>query len=179
MRNYINNLKNNKKGFSLVELIIVIAIMAILVGIVASQVIPYLEKSRKGKDQQQLSGITTAIVSTIADHATAIETITASDIEGWDSAAGTSAMTDTNCDKEFVSNLSSLLSTSGDVEDLTDIMKAVAGKFKSKAYTDVTGTGSNIDGKNIKGMLASGKTTVFVATGTTPNADEKLKSESD
>ncbi|MCR5587482.1 MAG: type II secretion system GspH family protein, partial [Lachnospiraceae bacterium] len=59
MRNYINNLKaNNKKGFSLVELIIVIAIMAILVGVVASQVIPYMEKSRKGKDQQQLSSLT-------------------------------------------------------------------------------------------------------------------------
>ncbi|MBQ6094530.1 MAG: prepilin-type N-terminal cleavage/methylation domain-containing protein, partial [Lachnospiraceae bacterium] len=35
--------KLNNKGFSLVELIIVIAIMAILVGVVGTQVIPYLE----------------------------------------------------------------------------------------------------------------------------------------
>ena len=40
--------KLNNKGFSLVELIIVIAIMAILVGVVGTQVIPYLERSRNG-----------------------------------------------------------------------------------------------------------------------------------
>ncbi|HAL02696.1 MAG TPA: hypothetical protein DCP07_05005, partial [Lachnospiraceae bacterium] len=36
-------MKNNK-GFSLVELIIVIAIMAILVGVMAPQLIKYIEK---------------------------------------------------------------------------------------------------------------------------------------
>ena len=40
------NRKKDNKGFSLVELIIVIAIMAILVGVVGTQVIPYIEKSR-------------------------------------------------------------------------------------------------------------------------------------
>ena len=44
--------KADNKGFSLVELIIVIAIMAILVGVVGTQVIPYIEKSRKAKDTQ-------------------------------------------------------------------------------------------------------------------------------
>ena len=38
------NLTN--KGFSLVELIIVIAIMAVLVGVLAPQYIKYVEKSR-------------------------------------------------------------------------------------------------------------------------------------
>ncbi|MBO6205612.1 MAG: prepilin-type N-terminal cleavage/methylation domain-containing protein, partial [Lachnospiraceae bacterium] len=38
-------MKNNK-GFSLVELIIVIAIMAILVGVMAPQLIKYIEKSK-------------------------------------------------------------------------------------------------------------------------------------
>ena len=83
MRNYINNLKaNSKKGFSLVELIIVIAIMAILVGVVASQVIPYMEKSRKGKDQQQLSSLTTSIVTAVSDHSTAITTFGETKIVG-------------------------------------------------------------------------------------------------
>ena len=40
-------MKLNEKGFSLVELIIVIAIMAVLVGVVGTQVIPYMESSRK------------------------------------------------------------------------------------------------------------------------------------
>lgn len=67
IKNYLAKLHDNKeKGFSLVELIIVMAIMAILVGVVASQVIPYMEKSRQAKDQQQLSSICTDMVSSIA-----------------------------------------------------------------------------------------------------------------
>ena len=61
--------KLNNKGFSLVELIIVIAIMAILVGVVGTQVIPYLENSRKAKDQQILSAWNTAAVSAYSTEA--------------------------------------------------------------------------------------------------------------
>lgn len=57
------NKKLDNKGFSLVELIIVIAIMAILVGVVGTQVIPYIEKSRRSKDQQVLSGYCTDMVA--------------------------------------------------------------------------------------------------------------------
>ncbi len=64
--NRVEKLIKSKKGFSLVELIIVIAIMAILVGVVASQVIPYMEKSRQGKDLQQLSAIESALAAAIA-----------------------------------------------------------------------------------------------------------------
>lgn len=39
----------NKKGFSLVELIIVMAIMAVLIGILAPQYIKYVERSRRTK----------------------------------------------------------------------------------------------------------------------------------
>ncbi len=69
MKNYVAKLRENEeKGFSLVELIIVMAIMAILVGIVASQVIPYMEKSRQSKDQQQLSSLASTMVSAIAQN---------------------------------------------------------------------------------------------------------------
>ena len=61
--------KLNNKGFSLVELIIVIAIMAILVGVVGTQVIPYLENSRKAKDVQILSAWNTAAVSAYSTEA--------------------------------------------------------------------------------------------------------------
>ena len=60
-------LSGSNEGFSLVELIIVIAIMAILVGVVALAVIPNLEKSRESKDLTTLdslvSGVTTAIAN--------------------------------------------------------------------------------------------------------------------
>lgn len=42
--------RNNNKGFSLIELIIVIAIMAILVAIIAPNLTKYLSKSKKNAD---------------------------------------------------------------------------------------------------------------------------------
>lgn len=67
MRNKIQKyLSGEREGFSLVELIIVIAIMAILIGIVALAVIPYLEKSRVGKDQQTIDTVYSAFKNSIA-----------------------------------------------------------------------------------------------------------------
>ncbi len=47
----------NNKGFSLVELVVVIAIMAVLMSVLAPQLITYLEKSRASKDQSMLDEI--------------------------------------------------------------------------------------------------------------------------
>lgn len=60
-------LSGEREGFSLIELIIVIAIMAILIGVVALAVIPYLEKSRVGKDQQTVDTVYSAFQATLAD----------------------------------------------------------------------------------------------------------------
>lgn len=76
---FMENLKKkkaNNKGFSLVELIIVIAIMAILVGIVGTQVIPYLNRSREAKDLQILSAYSTAAVSAYSMQAETVGTAT-------------------------------------------------------------------------------------------------------
>ena len=50
----------NKKGFSLVEVIIVIAIMAVLMVVLAPQFIKYVEKSRRQKDESALDEILNA-----------------------------------------------------------------------------------------------------------------------
>ncbi len=59
-------MKNNK-GFSLVELIIVIAIMAILVGVMAPQLIKYIEKTNVSSDTQLASTVQTAITTAVMD----------------------------------------------------------------------------------------------------------------
>ncbi len=43
--------KKSNKGFSLVELIIVVAIMAVLVGVLAPAYLGYVEKTRAGMDE--------------------------------------------------------------------------------------------------------------------------------
>lgn len=59
--------QKNNKGFSLVELIVVIAIMAVLVGVLAPQLIRYVEKSREATDIQNCDSIATTLKTYFAD----------------------------------------------------------------------------------------------------------------
>lgn len=62
--------KMNNKGFSLVELIVVIAIMAVLVGVLAPQFIKYVEKSRQSTDISNLDSIKQVVEAYYADQET-------------------------------------------------------------------------------------------------------------
>lgn len=59
--------KMNNKGFSLVELIIVIAIMAVLIGVLAPQYIKYVERSRESADLDNYQTIVSALQINAAD----------------------------------------------------------------------------------------------------------------
>lgn len=63
----MENKKMNNNGFSLVELIIVIAIMAILVGALAPQFMKYVESSRQSTDIQNASAIRSAVEAAVAE----------------------------------------------------------------------------------------------------------------
>lgn len=57
MLKLFNRKKEDNKGFTLVELVIVVAILAILVGLLAPQYTKYVEKSRKAADANNLEEI--------------------------------------------------------------------------------------------------------------------------
>lgn len=59
----------NNKGFSLVELIIVIAIMAILAAALAPQLMKYIEKSRVSTDATSCSSIESCVNAALANEA--------------------------------------------------------------------------------------------------------------
>ena len=59
--------KMNNKGFSLVELIIVVAIMAILIAVLAPQYLKFVERSRKSADMQNVDEIVRALEIYSAD----------------------------------------------------------------------------------------------------------------
>ena len=60
-------IKDDRRGFSLIELIIVIAIMAILVAVLAPQYLRYVEKTRQGKDYEVAGVVQHAITVAMSD----------------------------------------------------------------------------------------------------------------
>jgi type IV pilus assembly protein PilA len=63
-------MKDDSKGFSLIEIIIVIAIMAILVAIIAPNLTKYLGKSKKNVDVKNADEIATQLQNCITDFET-------------------------------------------------------------------------------------------------------------
>ena len=61
------NFKNATKGFSLVELIVVIAIMAVMAAVLAPALLGYVERSRAQKDDSAMGEVTNAIQLSLAD----------------------------------------------------------------------------------------------------------------
>lgn len=88
--------KMNNKGFSLVELIIVVAIMAVLVGVLAPQYMKYVETSRESADLDTYEAILGAIEVYAADPSTtAVTNMTAAQGKAMTFAKNTTSSADT------------------------------------------------------------------------------------
>lgn len=116
--------QKNNKGFSLVELIVVVAIMAVLMGILVPTLVKNVEKSKKQKDASAIEEIRSTMVTTLADptysdiEATIVYDDTTIDVDTPKTIAAVEPITDAEV-KTF------LTAVSADVKDW---------KFTSKAY---------------------------------------------
>lgn len=124
-------MKTNNKGFSLVELIVVIAIMAILAAVAIPTFSGFITKANKASDDQWVSDITYAIkVSTTLDPATGI------DVTAAKGATATVTFTVGSVQYELTSATPTAAPTGGDL----DLMKEIHGcvdwtyTFKSDKY---------------------------------------------
>ena len=121
------NKKKNNKGFTLVELVIVVAILAILVGLLAPQYTKYVEKSRKSADASNLEELVTSVKVAASDNAYDVV-----------------QETDTTYTLEMTSSGTKLTVKSGGTvpEGLTNALAEYAGNnwgdttLKSKGWTD-------------------------------------------
>lgn len=116
-------MKNDNKGFSLIELIVVIAIMAILVGVLAPNVLKYVESSRESADKQAVDAVRTAVMTALVDPAVGNAAPTA----GTYNPASDTTFTTGNFATVFAENLGT-----------TGGMTGVAGTLKSKKYAGGT-----------------------------------------
>ncbi len=74
--------KTNKKGFTLIELIVVVAIMAVLVALLAPNVFKYLERTKVKKDTNSLDSVRTGIEAELMDEVLSAYSTNESEEEG-------------------------------------------------------------------------------------------------
>lgn len=89
--------KKNNKGFSLVELIVVVAIMAVLLGVLVPTLVRHIESSRLSKDKKNLDELRVAMEVALANEDFADITCTDLMIDT-DASDDTDASVDINTD---------------------------------------------------------------------------------
>lgn len=161
--------KKDNKGFSLVELIVVVAIMAVLMGVLVPTLVRNVEKSKHQKDLNAISEVANAIQQVMADAkfstATGTVTITGDTISfpkagGYGLTGFPSGTTEADFWNEVVKNLdgeqASSFSTTYTSKLAHDNTSTVFVLGNEKVNAAVTGGGSKYTSQeNVVGTVTS------------------------
>lgn len=134
MLKLFNRKKKDNKGFTLVELVIVVAILAILVGLLAPQYTKYVERSRKAADASNMDEMVRAVQVWAADADTADKDLKAG---SYKITLSTTADVVSEC---------KITTGSGDAATTVDIIEETIPDYKkmrlkSSKWADDAGTG--------------------------------------
>jgi len=146
--------KKDNKGFSLVELIIVITIMAVLTAIMAPQFLKYVERSRVARDETNIEIVVRGIQTSLADETTykAVALTTNGSFTVTYAVDGTIKVDDSTDDATMAKELAEVLgntvnATNTDTVDTNSPL--VSQKYKSGQVINVT-FGDNLSVKVAK-----------------------------
>lgn len=164
-----NKITKNNKGFSLVELIVVIAIMAVLMGVLAPTLIGNIEKSRESKDLTNLDTVYNAVNEALSNEAVAKEL---------SSGLAATKLSDILSGSTYPNLKAALSETLGETPDLTascngssDIYVYVNANLKAKVFACADGDKASLTGVDCKKTKDSSggfkKMEVGTAAGTT------------
>ena len=166
--------KNENKGFSLVELIVVIAIMAVMTAVLAPALLQYVEKSRAQKDDSAMGEVVNVVKLALADQNVYDELLCYT--------ATTNASHYTDEEDEVRGELCACENAADHDTKGTDTATTDAANFRGvtvtfSRYIPATGVQGNNDNKFVlaDGVINAGKpSSATLFNGTAPVADAKL-----
>ena len=149
--------RKNNKGFSLVELIVVVAIMAVLVGVLAPAYLKYVEKSRLQKDVSAIGEVVNAIEIALADENIATDTNLEDEINLTAGTATFTAAANAPLTSELAETIGSITLTSNALK-ATNVEISIGSDFSITVATNLASTAT--DAIEALGKLAEYDSTV-------------------
>ncbi len=149
-------MKKNNKGFSLVELIVVVAIMAVLMTVLAPMLLKYVEQSRLQKDNSAIAEIANAIeiamanetINNSVDATGVVIEITDGDTANKKAKTVTFSSTDTNAlIKELSTVIGTYTTTSNTYRDLEADIEITVTNTNGVVKVSVTGWINKVGGE--------------------------------
>ena len=123
--------KFSNKGFSLIELIIVMAIMVVFISVLGAKILGHVDRTKYGKDLSALDSLKTAVQTYMVDGE--------SEVPGNDEVVSLKTLIVGNGTVTYDPNhiITEVLSESFEIEKSGDVISACTFKAESKMFEDV------------------------------------------